>query len=75
MNIKRVELDIINNYENYIKECCEHVSEVFCSSIYFFIGSNNFFSWGGPVKLTREQQDFILAGINGMFKTEFVFKD
>lgn len=81
--IKRDDLFRMYKYKEYIQGCCEHATEVYTTSIYFFGGSGVYITWINMLTeednqystQTRNMQDLILAGINGACKTKFVFED
>lgn len=82
-HIKRADLYLMWKLKEYVQECCEHASQVYCNSIYFFGGSSSYITWecGVPEEeeqystQTRSRQDLILDAINGACKTNFVFVD
>jgi hypothetical protein len=72
--IDRCDVYSMSRHKQYIKECCEYVSEVYCNSIYLFGGSSCYLSWD-CLYLTPEKEDLILKTINGMCETKFSFKE
>jgi hypothetical protein len=81
VKIKREDLLQFFIHEDYIKSKCRHVRDVYSNSIYFHSSKFNM-SWFDFNSYTQMQvipelsiQDLILAGINAMCNTEFVFED